>query len=56
MLNLNNKNNSLSNLYYRRFLYINKDYIIKSIKNLIKILIFNFNLILYNYDNYYYLY
>ena len=36
-------------------MYINKNYIIKSIKNLIKILIFKLNLILYNYDNYYYI-
>jgi hypothetical protein len=35
-------------------LYINKDYIIKSIKNLIRILILKLNLILHNCDNYYY--
>jgi hypothetical protein len=36
-------------------LHINKDYIIKSTKNLIRILIFKLDLILYNYDNYYYI-
>jgi hypothetical protein len=35
--------------------YINKDYIIKNIKTLIKILIFKSDLILYNYNNYYYI-
>ena len=55
ILNLNNKDNFLLDLYYRRFLYINKDYIIKSTKNLIEILIPKSNLILYNYDNYYYI-
>jgi len=55
VLNLNNKDDFLLNLYYRRFLYINKDYIIKSIKNLIKILILKPDLILYNCDNYYYI-
>jgi len=54
VLNLNNKNDSLLDLYYRRFLYINKDYIIKSAKNLIGILIPKPDLILYNCDNCYY--
>ena len=54
VLNLNNKDDFLLDLYYRRFLYINKDYIIKSTKNLIGILILKPDLILYNYDNYYY--
>jgi hypothetical protein len=35
-------------------LYINKDYIIKSAKNLIKILILKLDLILHNCDNCYY--
>ena len=35
-------------------MHINKDYIIKSAKNLIRILILKPDLILYNYDNYYY--
>jgi hypothetical protein len=35
-------------------LYINKDYIIKSAKNSIKILILKLDLILHNYDNCYY--
>jgi hypothetical protein len=54
ILNLNNKDDSLLDLYYRRFLYINKDYIIKSTKNLIGILIPKPDLILYNCDNCYY--
>ena len=36
-------------------MYINKNYIIKSIKNLIRILILKLDLILYNYNNYYYI-
>ena len=35
-------------------MHINKDYIIKSAKNLIGILILKLDLILYNCDNYYY--
>ena len=54
VLNFNNKDDSLLDLYYRRFLYINKDYIIKSAKNSIGIIIPKPNLILYNCDNCYY--
>jgi hypothetical protein len=54
VLNLNNKDDSLLDLYYRRFLHINKDYIIKSAKNLIGILILKPDLILHNCDNCYY--
>ena len=54
ILNLNNKDDSLLDLYHWRFLYINKDYIIKSTKNLIGILILKPDLILYNCDNCYY--
>jgi hypothetical protein len=45
--------NTLLNLYYKRFLYINKDYIIKSIKNSISLIISN-NTILSNCNNCYY--
>jgi hypothetical protein len=54
VLNLNNKDNSLLDLYHWRFLHINKDYIIKSTKNSIGIIIPRPDLILYNCDNYYY--
>jgi len=54
-LNLNNKDDSLLNLYYWRFLHINKDYIIKSVKNLIRIIILKLDLILHNGDNCYYI-
>ena len=59
ILNLNNNNtnkvNTLLDLYYRRFLYINKDYIFKSIKNSIGLIMSNpNNTILSNCDNCYY--
>ena len=42
-------------LYHQRLLHINKDFIIKSAKNLIGLLIPNQELNLYNCDNYYYI-
>ncbi len=54
ILNLNNKEDSLLDLYHRRFLHINKDYIIKSAKNSTGIIIPKPDLILHNCDNCYY--
>jgi hypothetical protein len=55
-LNLNNNkdNNTLLDLYYKRFLYINKEYIIKSIKNSTGIIIPTLDNILYNCDHCYF--
>ena len=56
VINLSNKvnNNTLLDLYHRRFLHINKDYIIKSAKNSKGIIIPTPNKILSNYDHCYY--
>jgi len=53
-LNLGNKGNTLLDLYHRRFLHINKDYIIKSAKNSIGLIIPTSDNILNNCDNCYY--
>ena len=49
-----NKSDILLDLYYRRFLHINKDYIIKSIENFKGIIILTSNNILNNCDNCFY--
>jgi hypothetical protein len=50
----NNNNNNELDLYYKRLLYINKDYLIKTIDSVIGLKPINSNSILYNCDFCYY--